>query len=147
METSLSLKDAVGLAADLMTLFGLSGFFTWAFVRKSLEGKRAEDVGISIFALAVKAFISVFLVGMLLVPAWFLQMMVIIFIHGSYASSDSFWNDQKATAFVVGYFVNALWLIPMAVLTLASIFSWSFEPFARFLRQFTGKANAAGRDG
>lgn len=137
-DASLSLKDAIGLAADVMTLFGLSGFFTWSFVRNSLDSRNAADVGVSIFVLAVKAFISIFFLIFLAIPAVFLHIFVIMFISDGFSSSDGFWNDKKATAFVVSYFLNALWFIPTAVLSVSSIFAWSTEPFDRFWRAFIG---------
>ncbi|MGJ7541546.1 hypothetical protein [Variovorax sp. LT1R16] len=137
-DTALTLKDAIGLAADVMTLFGVSGFFTWSFIQKSMEARSPADVGVTVFALSVKVFISFFAVLLLAVPAGALQVFVIMLYSGYFGPGDGFWNQQKATAYLFGYVLNALWFLPAAVLTVASIVTWSTEPFRRFARSFVG---------
>lgn len=138
-DTSMTLKDMIGLAADMMTLFGVTGVFTWSFVRKSMEGSKPEDIGISVFAFAVKCFMSIAVLVALLIPAFFFHMFVILLISDSYLPSDGLWSEQKVTAYTVSYALSCLWFIPMAVLSISSVFTWSLEPFRRFQRAFTGK--------
>ena len=135
-DISMSLKDAIGLAADVMTLFGVSGFFTWSFVKKSVEPSSVSDVGVSMFALSVKTLLALVLISLLLIPAGFFHIFLVMLFSGNYGSSDSLWNDQKTTAYALSYLVNALWFIPAIVLSAASIYSWSFEPFRRFRQTF-----------
>ena len=95
-------------------------------------------MGITVFVLAVKFFISIFAVLLLVVPAGFLQIFIIMFGSGYFGPGDGLWNEKKATAYAIGYFLNSIWFIPVAVLTVASIFTWSTEPFGRFGRSFVG---------
>lgn len=137
---SMTLKEMIGLAADMMTLFGVTGIFTWSFLKKNTEGRKPEDVGISVFALAVKCFMSIAVLVVLLIPAFFFHMFVIMVISDSYLPSDGLWSEQKATAYTVSYVLSCLWFIPVSVLSISSVFTWSFEPFRRFRRAFTGKS-------
>lgn len=139
-DTPMGLKDIIGLAADMMTLFGLTGLFTWSFVKKNMEGLKPADIGISVFALAVKCIISIAVLIALLIPAFFFHMLVIMIISDGYSPSDALWSEYKATAYTVSYVLNCLWFIPIAVLSVSSVFTWSFEPFRRFHRAFTGKS-------
>lgn len=136
----MGLKDIIGLAADMMTLFGLTGLFTWSFVKKNMEGHKPADIGISVFALAVQCFMSIAVLVALLIPAFFFHIFVILLISDSYSPSEALWSDHKATAYTVSYTLNCLWFIPMAVLSVSSVFTWSLEPFRRFHRAFTGKS-------
>ncbi|WP_348943986.1 hypothetical protein ABHF33_10840 [Chitinibacter sp. FCG-7] len=136
---SVSVKYIIGLIADMMTLFGLSGFFTWAFVRRGVEGQAPSDIGISVFAFAVKCFISIAAICLLLVPAFFLHIFVIMVISGQYGVGDSLWNDQKMLAYTASYILNCLWFIPMSILSISSVFMWSLDPFRRFYRAFTSQ--------
>lgn len=140
VDTSMSLKDMIGLAADMMTLFGVTGIFTWSFVKKNMEGRKPEDIGISVFALAVKGFMSIAVLVALIIPAFLFHMFVILLISGSYLPSDGLWSEQKATVYIVSYVLSCLWFIPVAVLSISSVFTWSLEPFRRFRLAFTGKS-------
>lgn len=138
-DTPMGLKDIIGLAADMMSLFGLTGLFTWSFVRKNMEGQQPADIGISVFALAVKFFMSIGVLVCLLIPAFFFHVFVIMVLSDSYTPSEALWSDRKSTAYTVSYVLNCMWLIPMAVLSVSSVFTWSVKPFRRFHRVFTGK--------
>lgn len=139
-DTPLNLKDIIGLAADMMALFGLTGLFTWSFVRKSMEGYKPADIGITVFALAVKCFMSIAVVVALLIPTFFFHIFVILAISDSYLPSEALWSDRKVTAYTASYVLNCLWFIPVAILSVSSVFTWSLEPFRRFHRAFTGKS-------
>lgn len=138
-ETPFSLKDIIGLVADLMALFGLSGFFTWAFVKKSLNSLEPAEIGVSVFAMAVKAFLSIFVLAALLVPGFFLHMIVIMILSGSYMPSEALWSERKSVLYVASYVLNALWFIPLSILSVSSVFAWSLNPFQRFWHAFTRK--------
>lgn len=141
VEHSLSVKDIVGLSADIMTLFGVSGVFAWSFVRKNIESRSVADTGVSIFAYAVKTFIVMVLLLFLCVPAFFSHLFIVMLTSGSYAAGDGLWNSQKSFAYLLAYGVTALWLIPMAVLTVSSVYVWSLEPFERFFKAFRGQGH------
>jgi hypothetical protein len=143
-DPQLSLLQAIHLTADIMTIFGLSGFFTWSFVKKSVESTSPADVGVTAFALAVKTLLCLIVAGMLLLPAGFAHIFLVLIFSGSYSATDSFWSDQKSTAHVLAYVVNALWYIPTVVLFAACIFTWSLEPIDRFGRAFTRSARDGG---
>jgi hypothetical protein len=132
----LSLKDTLGVIADLMAIFGLGGFFTWAFVRKNLDGVSVADAGVTIFAYSVKIFLIITLLVLLSVPVFFSHFGIVLFSSGHYGQDDGIWNAQKALAYLLAYFVTALWAIPMAVLSVGSILTWSIEPYRRFFRAF-----------
>ncbi|WP_157314257.1 hypothetical protein [Chitinibacter sp. GC72] len=135
----MSVKDIIGLVADMMTLFGLSGFFTWAFVRRRVEGQAPSEIGVSVFALAVKCFISVAAICLLLIPACLFHVFVIMVISGHYGIGDALWNDQKILAYSASYILNCLWFIPMSILAISSVFMWSLDPFRRFYRVLTSR--------
>lgn len=133
-----NIKDIIGLLADVMTLFGVSGFFAWSFVRKSIESRSIADAGITIFALSVKAFLSLIFLLLLFVPAFFSHLFMILLISGHYGGEDGLWNAQKPLAYALSYLVTALWVIPVAILSVSAIFTWSLDPFHRFVRAFKG---------
>lgn len=139
VEHSLSVKDIIGLSADIMTLFGVSGVFAWSFVRKNIESRSAADTGVSIFAYAVKTFVVMVLLFLLCVPAYLSHVFVVMLISGNYAAGDGLWNSQKPFAYLLAYGVTALWLVPMAVLSASSVYVWSLEPFKRFFNAFRGQ--------
>ena len=139
IEQPFTVKDAIGLAADIMTLFGVSGLFAWSFVRKNLESRNVADAGVTIFAYSVKAFIALAILALLYVPAFFSHLFILLVASGHYGAEDGLWNAQKPFAYVVAYVVTALWLIPVAVLSASCIFTWSFEPLSRFARAFRGE--------
>lgn len=141
VEQSLSVKDIIGLAADIMTLFGVSGVFAWSFVRKNIETRSAADTGVAIFAYAVKTFVVLVVLLLLYVPAFFSHFFIVMLSSGSYSADDGIWNAQKSFAYVLAYGVTALWLIPMAVLTASSVYVWSLEPFNRFFKAFRGQGH------
>jgi hypothetical protein len=130
----LSLKDTIGVIADLMAIFGLGGFFTWAFVRKTLEGVSVADAGVTTFAYSVKIFLIITSLVLLSVPVFFSHFGIILFSSGNYGQDDGIWNTQKAFSYLLAYVVTALWAIPVAVLSVGSIFTWSIEPYRRFFR-------------
>jgi hypothetical protein len=138
-EQVLSIKDAIGLVADTMTLFGISGFFAWSFIRKSVESRDLAGTGITVFAYSVKAFMSLVFLLLLSVPAFFTHLFVVLAASGDYSSTDGIWNGQKTVAYAAAYLVTALWAFPIAVLGVSCIFTWSFEPITRFMRAFREK--------
>jgi hypothetical protein len=133
----LSLKDTLGVIADLMAIFGLGGFFTWAFVRKNLEGVDVADAGVTIFAYSVKLFFIVAFLVLLSVPVFFSHLGIVLYSSGHYGQEDGIWNAQKSFSYLLAYVVTALWAIPVAVLSVSSIFTWSIEPYRRFFRALT----------
>ena len=78
----LSLKDTLGVIADLMAIFGLGGFFTWAFVRKNQDGVSVADAGVTIFAYSVKIFLIITLLVLLSVPVFFSHFGIVCFLLG-----------------------------------------------------------------
>lgn len=132
--TDLSLKDTLGVIADLMAIFGLGGFFTWAFVRKNLEDVSVADAGVTIFAYSVKLFFVIAFLVSLAIPIFFSHLGIVLFASGHYGSDDGLWNTQKSLSYMLAYFITALWAVPVAVLSVSSIFTWSTEPFRRFFR-------------
>jgi hypothetical protein len=141
-EQPLSAKDIIGLAADIMTLFGVSGIFAWSFVRKNIESRSAADAGVAIFAYAVKTFVVLVLLLLLYVPAFFSHLFIVLLASGQYSVGDGLWNAQKPFAYALAYGVTALWLIPIAVLVASSVYVWSLEPFERFFRAFRGQGHS-----
>ncbi len=133
----LTLKDTLGVIADLMAIFGLGGFFTWAFVRKNLEGVGVADAGVTIFAYSVKLFFILAFLVLLSVPVFFSHFGIVLFSSGHYGQDDGIWNAQKSFSYLLAYVVTALWAIPVAVLSVSSIFTWSIEPYRRFFRALT----------
>lgn len=130
----LNLKDTLGVIADLMAIFGLGGFFTWAFVRKNLEGVSVADAGVTVFAYSVKLLFVIAFLVLLAVPIFFSHFGIVLFASGHYGPDDGLWNVQKSFSYLLGYFITALWAIPVAVLSVSSIFTWSTEPYRRFLQ-------------
>lgn len=123
-----------------MTLFGLSGLFTWSFVRKTIDARETADIGISVFAYAVKSFLCLLCILLLAIPATFCFAAIVVFASdGSFRFGDGLWNHQKAVSYMTGYLVTSLWLIPAVVLTCSAVITWSVDPFKRFVRAFTGK--------
>ena len=127
-------KDLIGLAADVMTLFGISGVFAWSFFKKAMEAKSAADSGITVFAYAFKTFIVFFLVLLLVIPAAYFHLFFVLFASESYGPQDGLWNTDKSFVYVLSYTVNSLWFIPAAVLLTSSVYAWSLDPFRRFFR-------------
>lgn len=132
-----NLASILGLIADLMSIFGIGGFFSWAFVRKNVEGASVADIGVTAFSLAVKLLLSIFLIGVLLIPAYFFLMFFVALTSGSYATGDGLWNVNKVQHYTLAYFLIALWYIPLSILCVSSLFAWSMDPFVRFYRTFT----------
>lgn len=130
-------KDLIAVAADLMTLFGVSGFFTWSFVKQELRGQTLAEQGITAFALAVKVVLCFFAFGILAVPASFLHLFLILTFTGDFGPNDGWWNADKPFAFSVSYATGVLLWIPVAVLTASCIFTWSLEPVKEFWAVFS----------
>lgn len=137
--TEISFKDALGLVADLLAIFGIGGFFSWAFVCKSLAAVGVADAGVTVFAYAVKLFLVLVLLVVLAIPIYFSQAGIVLFASGQYGTSDGLWNSQKPISYALSYFATALWAIPLTVLCVSSIFTWSIEPFRQFSRAFVRK--------
>lgn len=136
-EQSLNVREIIGLLADIMTLFGVSGVFAWSFVRKNIESSNPADSGVKIFAYSVKTFIVFVLLIIFTVPAFFSHFLIILVTSGTYfPSNDGLWNSNKPFSYVLAYIGTALWLIPLIVLTASSVYVWSLEPFKRFLNTF-----------
>ncbi|KGG83721.1 hypothetical protein P245_24975 [Comamonas thiooxydans] len=138
VEQSLSVREIIGLAADIMTLFGVSGVFAWSFVRKNIESGNTADTGVAIFAYSVKTFVALVLMLLLCIPAFFSHFFIILLTSSNYVEGDGLWNSQKSFAYVLAYGVTALWLIPLVVLTVSSVYVWSLEPFKRFSKALRG---------
>ncbi len=136
--TEFSLKDTLGVIADLMAIFGLGGFFTWAFVRKNFEEVNLADAGVTIFAFSVKLFFAIAFVVSLALPIFFSHLGIVLFASGQYGPDDGLWNAQKSLSYILAYFVTGLWAVPVAVLSVSCIFTWSTEPFRRFFRALKG---------
>lgn len=129
--------EAIGLVADLMSIFGIGGFFSWAFVRKKVERASAADVGVAVFSLAVKLLLSIAWLAVLSIPAYFSLLFLVTLTSGSFVAGDGFWNAGKASHYALAYFVIALWYIPLSILSISSLLAWSCDPFVRFFRVFT----------
>lgn len=133
-----SAKDIVGLTADIMTLLGLGGLFTWSFVRKEVEAKSFPDIGINVFALAVKVVLCFTVFTLAFTPlAAGTHFSVVFVLSGNYVPSDGWWNEEKALVYVIAYALTIFLWLPISVLTASSIVSWSLSPFKRFWHAFT----------
>lgn len=135
----MEVKEAISAIADAMTIFGVGGFFTWSFVKRSIQEQGVADVGISIFAYSVKLFLSLGALLLIAPLAYTLHFFTILAVAGSYGPSDGFWNASEPVAYSVAYGVTALAVLPLSILTVSSIFSWSLNPFRSFYARLTGK--------
>ncbi len=133
------LKDVVSLIADIMTIFGLSGFLTWSFVRRGLKEQSLPEVGIGIFAYSIKTFLAVLLLAVLLIPAGFLHAFVVLVCSEGYVSEDGWWNSNKSGTYVVAYLISGLVFLPLSILTVSSIFISSLDPFRRLWNALVGR--------
>ncbi|MFZ4552142.1 MAG: hypothetical protein ACOYNB_09990 [Aquabacterium sp.] len=124
-----SVATVIGTVADVMTLFGVSGFFTWSFVRKATQGKPLPDIGVAIFAYSIKVFFSVVATSILLLLAYGLHFFIVLYGSGHYGGEDGLWNPQKMWSYVFAYFMTGALFIPLISLTVSSIFVWSLRPF------------------
>ncbi len=134
-----SSKDLIGLIADLMAIFGVGGFFSWSFVKKSVEGRDIADSGIHVFAYSVKAFISIVFLVALFVPAFLSHFTVVLMATGNYAPGDGIWNPEKSFAYLFAYLLTAMWVIPVAIVSVSAIFTWSLTPFKKFWSALRGR--------
>lgn len=135
-----SINDFIGLIADLMAIFGIGGFFSWSFVKKSVEERDLADTGINIFAYAIKFFICVLILVTLLVPIFYSHLTVVLIASGHFGSGDGgLWNPAKPVAYVLSYIITSLWAIPFSVLAVSSVFSWSLTPFKKLFQVIRGK--------
>jgi len=136
----LSVKDCISILADIMSIFGVGGFFTWSFVRRSIVERDVADSGISVFAWSVKFFISIIVVGILFVPAMIFRSVVVLILTGFYSPGEWIWSDAEPVAYSVAYSVTALLFIPIFILSVSSVLSWSFSPFVKFWGRFVGRS-------
>ena len=135
---ALDVKEIISSMADAMTIFGVGGFFTWSFVKRSIAERDVAGTGVSIFSWSVKLCLCIAALAALFIPAMLVRMFVILVIAGSNSSSEWLWSESEPLAYSISYFVSALLFIPLAILTVASVFSWSFTPFRRFWMRFSG---------
>lgn len=112
-----------------MTLFGVSGFFTWSFVKKATQGRPLPDIGVAIFAYSIKVFLSIVASSILLGLAYALHFFLVLYASGHYGAGDGLWNSQKTWSYVFAYFMTGALFIPLLSLTVSSIFVWSLRPF------------------
>ena len=124
-----SVATVIGTVADVMTLFGVSGFFTWSFVKKATQGKPLPDIGVAIFAYSIKVFFCVVATSVLLLLAYGLHFFIVLYGSGHYGGEDGLWNPQKMWSYVFAYFMTGALFIPLISLTVSSIFVWSLRPF------------------
>ena len=136
---AVDVREIISSVADAMAIFGMGGFFTWSFVKRSIVERDVADTGISIFSWSVKLFLCIGALAAIFIPAMLVRMFVILVITGSYSPSEWVWSENEPLAYAISYFVSALIFIPLAILTVASVFSWSFAPFRRFWMRFSGK--------
>jgi hypothetical protein len=133
-----TVKDVIGLVADLRTLLGITGFFSWAFIQEELRGRPISEVGAGVFAASVKFALCFFLVTFLMLPmAAALHFLLVLSLSGHYGGDDGLWNPEKRLPYLIAYSVTALLSLPVAVLTISSLWTWSLGPFRRFWRAFT----------
>lgn len=139
-ELKLSFRDYVSVLADVMSIFGVGGFFTWSFVRRSIIERDVADSGVSVFVWSVKVFICVLLVAILFFPAIIFRSMIVLVITGSYSPSRWIWSDDAPVAYFISYLISSLLFIPIVILSISSVLVWSFNPFVKFWGRFTRRA-------
>lgn len=127
------------MIADAMTIFGFGGFFTWSFVQRSIAERDVADAGISVFAWSVKLFLCLVALAILFFISLILRGFIILSITGIYSTNDWLWSSGAPVAYSISYAVSALVFIPLAVLTVSSVFLWSLAPFKKFKQRFIGK--------
>ena len=137
--TALDARNIISSIADAMTIFGVGGFFTWSFVKRSITERDVADVGVSIFSWSVKLFLCLAALAALFIPAMLVRIFVIMVISGSYSPGEWLWSKHEPLAYSISYFVSALLFIPLGILTASSVFSWSLAPFRKFWLRLSGR--------
>ncbi|ENM5843797.1 hypothetical protein V4V60_004002 [Vibrio mimicus] len=132
-------SSIVSLVASVMTILGIGGFFSWSLYDKSHEPDLAGQT-IAIFAYAVKFGLCLALLLLLLIPAVFLHMFLVVVLgDGGIGSSSFYWASDEWHAYVVSYILGILFWTPLYFLSTACIFSWSTTPFHVFYKKMCGE--------
>ncbi|PTO57332.1 hypothetical protein [Vibrio splendidus] len=136
-----TIKLVLGIAADLMTVFGISGLFAWSFISKDMQEKNLADIGISVFVISVKLVVCFFILALIYIPAFMMHFFIILLSSVHYGAGDGIWNADKSGDYIIAYSACILLWIPVYVLSVSSVFTWSLNPFTRFFDAFTNKSS------
>src|SRR5471030_2245714 len=137
-QTLTYLSTLVSLVSGAMTILGVSGLLTWSLTDKK-RGTFDDNV-IGVMAATTKLAIAVVV---LLVGAgigFITHFFVLLLAKGSITASDNiYWDDAFAGAHIAGYAAAVILWLPLVVLCVSSVFSWSLSPFVRFYRALSNK--------
>jgi hypothetical protein len=128
--------DWVGLVSGMVTLLGTLGVLS----RVLLVGKRTRfDV------LALEVLIGSFKIGLsvvavsALVPvaasAIVIGQAMLANVFREPAAGAVFWDQSAPVSFAATYLLMSLFLVPLTVLIVQSIYYWSLHPFVRFSKK------------
>jgi hypothetical protein len=132
----MDIQKIISTLADIMTIFGVGGFFTWSFVKQSVQERDVSDIGVSMFAYSIKFFLTIISQIIIFALAYCLHFFLVLFMSGNYTSADGIWNPEKTLVYAITYATVATLWIPLAILTASSFFAWSTEPFHRLFNKF-----------
>lgn len=134
------IADYISVLAGLMTIIGVGGIVSWSFILRS-RPQDFPDGTISIFVMAVKLVLCILAIPFTgLIPAMLHVQIVLAIGPPSIPVSQTFWNPEYPAAYITGLSIGiALWL-PFYLLSCASLFTWSLEPFRIFIRRFRNES-------
>jgi hypothetical protein len=130
-----NIADIVTLVAGGMTILGVGGLVTWSFFKDGKDG--FSSVILTVFSYSIKTALCLaiipFMFAIMILPWIF----AVAFAGGDTATSP-FSHDTWPLGNYIGTSVVLLFAVPVYFLICSCIYTWSFRPFKRFQKLFSG---------
>lgn len=132
-------RDFLGLFADILTIWGVSGVIILSFMKKTFSSNSVPDIGINLFVIMYRVALSILTVLVLMGLASFFFIFTILFSSGDFGEGDGIWNTEKIVEYLFAYFMIFLIFFPLTILLISSIMTCSLSPFRIFWKRLRNK--------